>query len=250
VNASTLAKDRFFSKSRRLWYWADRVRISIAQRGIAGTARRALLYGRLYLTPAGWRERQFDSRFGVQTSGHIGQYDLGINVPNVLYSGEYRPTPVQDFLCIIEGLRIDHSKWVFVDLGAGMGRAVLLACQFPFYKVTGVELSSDLARIACENIARYRNSGQKCSTVGVVCEDAADFRLPSEKTIIFLNNPFRGPVMERVLDNIERSLQAWPRDVYVVYWNPFCANLLDEAPFLEKIRGGAQYCLYKSKTLK
>ena len=48
----------------------------------------------------------------------------------------------------------------FIDVGAGMGRAVLLAAELPFRRVVGVELNPTLARIARKNLTAWRASGR------------------------------------------------------------------------------------------
>ena len=52
------------------------------------------------------------------------------------------------------------ERTVFLDVGAGKGRAMLLASQFPFLRVEGIELNPDLARIATANISLWKNDLQ------------------------------------------------------------------------------------------
>ena len=229
---------------RDFLFWWQRVRISIDRRGMWGTARLTCAKLRLYLTPSGRRERHFDAIFGTDTSGRIAAFELGVTAPSVRFATEYRPTPIRAFVHILERLHLDHREWVFIDLGAGKGRALLLAAQFPFKRIIGVEFAEDLARTARRNVATCSQSGLKCPNISVVCQDAAEYRFPSEKLVIYLNNPFRGAVMKSVVERIGQSLLECPRELYVVYWNPFCAESLDGAFFLEKSQQGAGYLVY------
>jgi len=201
----------------------------------------------MFLTPAGRRERRFDSIHGVQTSGRLALYELGIESPNLIYSVEYRPTPVREFLGILAELRIDYPKWTFIDLGAGKGRALLLACRFPFKQAVGVEFSPELAALAEANLGAAHDPDRRCINATVVCADASTYVMPLEPAVIYLNNPFQGPVMERVVENVGLSLQARARDLCLVYWNPSCAGMLDQAPFLKKTHHTKQYCVYRSR---
>lgn len=221
--------------------------MSLKERGMRGTMERALYYASLYLTPAGFHERRFDSRFGVQTSGVISRAELGLAAPNLAFATEYSTTPVRAFMRITKALPIDHRKYVFVDIGAGKGKVILLACLFPFRQVIGVEFAPQLAGIAEQNILRYKNPARQCSNVSVLCQDATVYSFPAESSVIFLNNPFHGRVLERLIENLRLSLEAHPRDLHVVYWNPFHAELFDRAPFLVKSRHAAQYRLYRSR---
>ena len=233
--------DRAFS------FWWERLGISLRRRGIPGTAARIFHYCTVYLSRGGWRERRFDALFGVDTSGRLGRYELGVKTLNLLHAVEYRPTPVREFVRIINDLRIDYKEWTFIDLGAGKGRAILLASHFPFRQVIGVEFAPELVRIAQCNIAAYKNPSRECQDLNVLLQDATEYCLPCEKCVIYLNNPFDGPVMARVIENIGASVEKFPRDLYVVYWNPFCSEFLDSAPFLAKIRRTTQYCIYGTR---
>src|SRR3954451_11618073 len=72
----------------------------------------------------------------------------------------------------------DPGDYSFVDVGAGKGRAVLLASRLPLRSAIGVELSADLARVAHANIEIWKRAG-KASAVGdkihVVNQDALRF---------------------------------------------------------------------------
>jgi SAM-dependent methyltransferase len=231
-------------------YWWDRLIRSFKLRGVWGTAERMCSYAQMFLTPAGRRERRFDYIHGVQTSGRLALYELGIETPNLVYSAEYRPTPVRAFLRIVAGLGIDYRRWIFVDLGAGKGRALLLACQFPFKAVIGVEFSPELAEVAQTNLARSRDMARSCDKTTVICGDASTYALPLEPAVIYLNNPFHGPVMERVVENLRISLDEHPRDLRVIYWNPACARMFDQVPFLINTHRNTQYCVYQSRLKK
>jgi len=227
-------------------YWWDRLIRSVKIRGVWGTLERLCSYARMFVTPAGWRERRFDTLHGVQTSGRLALYELGIESPNLVYSVEYRPTPVREFLRIIAELGIDYRKWFFIDLGSGKGRALLLACRFPFKQVIGVEFSPDLARVAQENLHATDDSARRCYQAIVICGDASAYVMPREPVVIYLNNPFHGLVMEQIVENLRVSLQERARDLYIVYWNPLCAEMFDRASFLTKTHQNKQYCVYRS----
>ena len=57
------------------------------------------------------------------------------------------------------------DEFTFVDLGAGMGRAMLLASEYPFRAVLEVEINATLARIARKNAAHWRAAGRAAGSV-------------------------------------------------------------------------------------
>ena len=121
----------------------------------------------------------------------------------------YGPSREDIFRQAIESLPVHRSDYAFIDLGAGKGEALQMAAEYGFGKVIGVEYSEALA-------AETRARGVEC-----VCADATDFALPHEPTVLYLYNPFQGKVMDHVVRNIEQSLRVAPRDLWVVYVNPW-----------------------------
>jgi len=91
------------------------------------------------------------------------------------------------------------EQTTFVDIGAGMGRAVLLAAELPFRQVVGVELHPALVRVARRNLSHWRRAGRTRSSVRMVAGDAVDFAFPPGPCVAFLFNPFGAVVMRRWL---------------------------------------------------
>jgi hypothetical protein len=178
----------------------------------------------------------FDAEFGTDTGGMIYAEELrdGRGRKSV-YNTAYYATPPSMFQQAIGRLEIDFSEFTFVDLGAGKGRIVLLASNFPFRQVIGIEFARDLAMVATKNIADYRPALRLCQDVRCILGDASDFAFPPGPLVIFMWNPFVGPVFERVLSNLELSLQREPRVVYLLYLKPDCAQRLDASSCLQKV---------------
>jgi SAM-dependent methyltransferase len=141
------------------------------------------------------------------------------------------------FVELLQRIRPDVQTSTFLDVGAGKGRALLLAARHGFSKVIGVELSPDLCAVAERNITKYlrRHPG---SRIEVHCADAAGFDIPIEVNVAFFFNPFGRDVMRSVLDHIGESIGRYPRDFYIVYLNPRHEDLFVAAGFLPLYRQG------------
>ncbi|HUB31125.1 MAG TPA: class I SAM-dependent methyltransferase [Terracidiphilus sp.] len=184
---------------------------------------------------SGLMTHPFDEANGVRTSGLVAGRHLksghthdrhatayyGV-APSVLHRLMQRwqktkpSAPIRDF--------------TFVDIGAGMGRAVLLAAEMQFLKVTGVELNSTLARIARRNLRHWRASGRVHAQAHIRCCDAAQFPLPSGPILLFLFNPFGPTVMRRFLKHVAANLAARPRPVDLLYVNNEQEGVLETQP--------------------
>ena len=153
---------------------------------------------------SGYIRHPFDLEFGVRTSGLIAGRHLISGNSNDRHSTAYygiAPSVFRSMLIRWRRCRpVAHlDEFTFVDLGAGMGRAMLLAAEYPFRAVIGVELHPTLARIARRNMAVWRASGRARTPMRLVCGDAAAFDPPPGPCVAFLFNPFGGPVLRRVL---------------------------------------------------
>ncbi len=163
-----------------------------------------------------------------------------------VFNSPYQPTEPGLFHEMIRSLPIEFSEFTFIDLGSGKGRALLMAADYPFRRIVGIELLPRLHRVAQENIREYRSEAQQCFAVESVCGDAVDFAFPPEPAVLYLFNPLPENGLERVIANVELSLEKNPRPVYVVYHNPLLEALLVRSATLKKVGGTDQYSVYAS----
>jgi SAM-dependent methyltransferase len=180
----------------------------------------------------------FDQQFGVETGGLL--YEVPSGHPNDLHNNGYFAVAPSVFHAVMslmqERLRIDFTQFSFVDLGSGKGRALLLASEYPFRQVLGVELSPELDRIARSNIACYtQRSPQPQAPVTAILGDAATFTWPEGPLLLYLWNSFTEPVMEQVIRNLHKSLAQVPRQLYLIYIHPELETLLSGLPWLVKL---------------
>jgi SAM-dependent methyltransferase len=194
------------------------------------------------------RERQrygdvdYDWDQGVNTtSAAVGWRN---RLLGVLHS-PYQPTEPALFRQMVDPLAIDKSQYTFLDLGSGKGRTLLMASEYPFRRVLGVELLPELNQIAEENIRAFKSDQRKCEAVESVCQDARIFEFPDEPLLIYLFNPFLESGLAQVVRNLEQSLQVSPRPVIVLYHNPLLANVLEASTVLKKTHGTHQYSVYQ-----
>jgi len=176
--------------------------------------------------------RRFDADLGVATEALIflGDLDPEAIGPNIVHATHYEPTPVGDFDPLLDLVPIALAGTTFVDLGAGMGRALLLAARRPFRQVIGVEISPALCEIARDNLASAPREAARCRDVRIVRADAADYRFPRGDLVVYLFNPVDGAVLALVLDRLARHAN---RDVALVYHTPVERAVIEAHPAFE-----------------
>jgi hypothetical protein len=162
------------------------------------------------------------------------------------FHSPYQPTEPALFQEMLRQLQIDFREFTFIDLGSGKGRVLLMAADYPFRRIVGVELLPELHRVAEENIGKYKSDAQRCFAVQAVCDDARNFVFPAEPTVLYLFNPLPEAGLEQVMANLECSLRENPRPVFVLYHNPLLEYVLARSTELKKITGTEQYSVYAS----
>ena len=161
--------------------------------------------------------RAFDRVLGVSTSDRVFTKDsiFDTGADNCPYQG-------CQWLSVHRALKAlrPGPDDVFVDLGAGKGKALLIAGRLPFGQVIGVELDQDLAEFAQRNIdrARPRLRSRGVQSVGA---DVLSWPIPDDTSVIFLYNPFVGETFRAALGRVFESYDKNPRDLHIVYYFPW-----------------------------
>lgn len=186
-------------------------------------------------------EYDWDHRVNT-TSGAVGWRDRLLGE----FHSAYQPTDQGFFWEMMDGLKrhTNLENLTFIDLGSGKGRVLLMASDYPFRKITGVELLPSLNRIARENIDKYKSEKQRCFALESICADATNFPLPEGPVVLYLFNPFPESGLRRTLANLKNDLDGKPRPAYLLYHNPVLEHVLESQPFLKKIARASQYSLY------
>jgi SAM-dependent methyltransferase len=227
-------------------WWREQARA----KGAAGAT--ALLIRNLWSfvresTPERRRGRYGDMEYDWEhrvntTSGTVGWRARLLG----MFHSPYQATDPALFREMMASLPIEFDQFTFVDLGSGKGRTLLMASEYPFRKIVGVELIAELHRAAEENIRLYRSATQRCSQIEAVCADACEFVLPATPLVLYLFHPLPEVGLQRVLRNLERSLEQSPRPGWIVYHNPAMDSILGASRALVRAGGTEQYSVFKN----
>jgi hypothetical protein len=194
----------------------------------------------------GFTHHPFDLEHGVQTSGLIPGRFLKTGHAHDRHSTAYFGVAPSVFHSLLK--RWQRTRpcapldcFTFIDIGAGMGRAMLLASQYPFGKVHGIELNPILAGIARKNIRAWKSAGRSVAPMKVTCGDALQFKIPPGPCLAFLFNPFGESVMRRLLKHLARSFAGRPDQLDLLYVNNEQERIIERQPgftrlFLGQVR--------------
>lgn len=147
----------------------------------------------------------------------LGDLDPEAIGPPLEFATHYEPTPVAEAEALLDASPLRPETTTFVDIGAGMGRVVLLAARRPFHAVVGVELSPALVAVARDNLVAADDPRRVARDVRIVRADAARYAFPRGDLVVYLYNPFRAPVLQALLRRLQRGAA---REVVLLYHTP------------------------------
>ena len=189
----------------------------------------------------------FDSQYKTETAEIVSVGALDIPDDRLEHAIRYEAVVPEVFYAILNELPIKHEEFLFIDIGCGKGRALLMASRFPFKAIIGVELSASLADLATRNIGVFKDRTQQCKRIEIVRVDAVDYELPHDKLFLFLYNPFDEKIMCKVVSNVERSLERYPRTIYIAYLQPLHCNVWNSSGAFQMLNKSPRWVLYRNK---
>jgi SAM-dependent methyltransferase len=219
--------------------WPRRILRSLRTRGVRGSADRMLSI---------LQERLFDLRYGTDTVAFAELRSLTIESANLAEGGRYEPTRLRLMRQVMSALNLAPGG-AFVDFGCGKGRVLLLAAHFGFRRITGVEFAKELCGIARDNVARYKRKTGIQADIRIVEGDALEYKIQDDENFFFMFNPFSAALVEKVAENIMRSLTSQGRHGFIVYNNPLWGKDVEQQGFSPFLDFNAGECVVYRNTL-
>jgi hypothetical protein len=175
--------------------------------------------------------------FFVPTKGHVPLESLTVRGNNKASGHDYKPTPSSVFKWALAAVaEEDIGRMSFVDYGAGKGRVMLLASQYPFTQVGGIEFAEELHDNATMNIAQFPRSRMKCRNVECVLDDVVNIRPLDDAAVHYFFNPFGPEIFAEVLRGIVASYHARPRRLYVILIDMDAAELMHKTGVFQEVK--------------
>ena len=179
------------------------------------------------LFPVEEARHPFDRAHHVDTGGLI--YADGLftgHKHDINNSGYYATAPslfrgaIEHWCATLQSSSFRISDYAFVDIGCGKGRVVLLASEYAFREVIGVELNPQLASTARRNLHRWMRRKRACRSVSIAHGDALSFPLPDGPVVLFFFNSFEEEMVRMWLDSLVETAETRSAPIDVIYLHP------------------------------
>jgi SAM-dependent methyltransferase len=199
---------------------------------VAGVTRR--------LFPAQPAKHPFDAKHKVDTSGLIYAEALAWGHEHDHESAGYYATAPSIFHRALArwsealaGSAYEMSDYTFVDIGCGKGRVVMMASEYAFREIVGVELNPGLAKIARKNLRMWTRSARACSDLRLVKGDALSFPLPGGPVVLFFFNSFEREMVRMWLERLVDAAASRSAPIDLIYVHPEHRDVFHQTPAIE-----------------
>ncbi len=195
------------------------------------------------------RCKSWDFLHGVDTCGEIPLTHLDFRSRNKAPGLEYQSHHPEIIRSSLSLLPIRFEDFAFLDFGCGKGRVLLVASEFRFKRIVGLELAPQLSKIARQNVKRFRSRVRRDTEIEVLTADATEYELPVEPQVLYFFSPFTLELMNEVLGKIERSLQQSPREMFILFSGMMARrdNIFASRPGFERLARERYVDLYRYK---
>jgi predicted RNA methylase len=196
-----------------------------------------------------WRARWFDYRYGTDTVIRMPVEAMS-NAPTSLkaHAVHYEPSAMPKLYRALNVIRShlsdSFSAYSLIDFGSGKGLVTMIASDFRFKHIYGVEMTPQLHEIAERNVKKFLAKNPRATPIDLRCMDALEFEFPAGNLVAYLYNPFGAALMERMvrklLDNSDTQ-----REILVVYLNPVHRELFDCEGRFSMLHDDGALCVYR-----
>jgi SAM-dependent methyltransferase len=181
-------------------------------------------------------DRRFEKMEAVPTGRFIDGRDLDVSAEMKAHVTSYLATPRLLVHMAVRSIGEPLEEFSFVDIGSGLGRALLAAGEYRFRAVVGYEISPMLHDAAMRNIEAFRAAGRVIAPIESVNGDALTVEWPAGRTIFFMFNSFGREFTALLLKKLAERAQRGISD-YVIFSNMKHGDLIAPGQ-VERIRPG------------
>jgi SAM-dependent methyltransferase len=131
----------------------------------------------------------FDRKYNIATSGHVELSDTSFDPSKLSRATAYGPVNGWAFRGLLRELNLPKT-FHFADLGSGLGRPCIVAAEYGFERVTGVELALELHTTARENVDRSNLPPANKKAIHLIHGDVLEYCDHTDDDVFFIFRAF------------------------------------------------------------
>ena len=207
--------------------------------GLARTI--VLVKASIYYRMSHFEGIRYDSRFAVDTNQVIHLEDLTTPANYTLGTNYVGSSPLL-FRHTIAMLPNTPSELVFIDIGCGAGRAVMLAAEANFKSIIGWDIARELIDMGRRNIEAFRRISGNKTPISLDVVDATKAAMPDASCVLyFFSPPYPDPVLTACLHNAHQSYQRNPRPMFLILINDHNPRISLDFPYLTRVQSARSH---------
>ena len=179
-----------------------------------------------------FHEIRGERQYGIHTTGQDELKGLERKGIDISHATLYMPTSYYVLRRLMNEIIKYPSNKTFLDIGCGKGRALVVAADYGFNQLKGIDFSKEFCDYAKETV-KICHSRNPSARFTIEQADALTYEIDPEITTIFLFNPFDEVVVGPVVNNILKSQRVNPRTIRLLYANPTHKQLFLDSGFVE-----------------
>jgi len=165
------------------------------------------------------KNKVYDWRHGTNTHQECFLNTQGVTDVQALQGNDvYRPFWRKEFFDAIRALDVELTDHLFIDIGSGKGKLLLLASHFPFSGIVGIEYAPALHATAVNNIKQFKNKAGRPDIISVNA-NAMTWELPTKPAVYFLYNPFDLKTTQAFFARLDEHVARTAVPTFMIYGN-------------------------------
>ncbi|MFJ8243777.1 methyltransferase [Peribacillus asahii] len=158
------------------------------------------------------KERYYDELLNIKTGEEQKVFNKS------LHYHRYEPTPYSALEQLFKQYELTSSDRV-VDFGCGKGRLIFYMNYLFNASVVGIEMNETFYQEAIDNRNSYVKKMKKSShCIQLHCCLAEKYKVDSLDNRFYFFNPFSVQIFMKIIQNILRSVEQFPRDIELVLY--------------------------------
>jgi SAM-dependent methyltransferase len=160
-----------------------------------------------------------EKKYRINTTSFNDLSRFTITGHQLVHATHYMPVNYFTIEQLFTHLPKQATQGVFLDIGCGKGRALCVAAYYGFEKLTGIDFAKEMINAAERNLAITKKIHPSLE-YQLTWADISTLEIKKEVRTVFLFNPFDSILLKAVVQKIEASQKAYPRELFVLYASP------------------------------